>query len=172
MAFLIRQHTRLQARQRIQKCHGNELATGHHEIAQADLNVNMGVNEPLVNTFITAAQQDCSSALRPFLHRQLVEPPPDGREKYHGHRMRLGTLNADMLQSAQERLGHKHHPGATTERAVINTPVVAFRKISGIGEMHLHLTALERSPGDANLQKGIEQLRKQRDDVKAHTRGQ
>ena len=91
------------------------------------------------------------------------------------HRTRLAPapqiaslLPVPVFPLAQQRLGQHHHAGAATVRSVIHPSVGVLCEVSQGPQAHLHLAGSKGTPRDAVHHVRSEQLREERDDVKAH----
>ena len=80
------------ARDRIDQDHGRKFAAGEDVVADGELKIDAVFNEPLVDTFVAAANEDQARVLR--------EPPDDGIREAHA----LGRHEDDVAGRFGERL--------------------------------------------------------------------
>ena len=171
MALLVLQHTWLQTCHRIQPSHGGQFTARQDKVAQADLQVHMGVDEALVHAFIAAAQQHRAWGGGSLQHQRLVQSLTHRRKINQGGSLAVFTTGlADGVQAGRQGLGQHHHAGAAAERAVVHPPVVAIGIVTRVPAMHRHLAAFVGAAGHAHLEESLNQLGEQGDDVYTHGR--
>ena len=102
---------------------GRRLAAGQHKIANRQLPVDEVLGDPLVDAFVTPAQQRETRAGSELAGHRLVEAPTSGAEQVerpHGLR---------RLHRGEQRLGRQDHAGSPAERAVVD----AAARVVGAG---------------------------------------
>ena len=163
---LLTQNARLQSGNRIKKRHGRDFPAGQHQIAQADLRVHMGINETLVDAFVPAANQNRTGTCRPPLHRCMVQNRANRGKEYHWSC--VVALKPGQRNALRKRLCQQHHPWTATIGTVVNPAIASLAIIPRIVQPYVYQARRVRAPGDTDAQERREQLRKQRDNIKAH----
>ena len=159
-------HSRLQPGNRVEQRHGRDFAAGQHQIAQADLRIHMCINETLVDAFVPAANQNRTGTCGPPLYRCMVQNDANRRKENHGGR--VIALKPGPRKAFGKRLGQQHHPWAATVGPVVDPAITSLAIVPRIVQAHIDLTRRVGAPGDTHAKERREQLRKQRDNIKAH----
>ena len=102
---------------------------------------HIAVNKTLIHTLVAAAQQNGALAVRPGLHRRVVQGLTNGGKQNNGRA--LTSVGANGLQALFQRLGQHHHAGATAKGAVVHAAVIALGNIARVPQTHIHLTRLK-----------------------------
>ena len=158
----------LQARQGVEQHQRRQLAAREDVVADAQLEIDVGVDEALVDAFVARAEQDRAGAGRESLDRRLAQQRAGRREADQRRRRRLGAGGADRREGALERLDQQHHPRAAAVGSVVDARMRRIAEVAQRPEVDVDAARLEGAPGDAVDEVRREQLRKQRDDVDAH----
>ena len=85
----------MQARHGVQQGQRRQLAAGDHKVTQAQLDVDVAVDETLVDALVAPSQEHRTGAWGVFGHERLVDAAPGGREMDHGRTVSAGR--ADRL---------------------------------------------------------------------------
>ncbi len=169
--LLVAQHAGHQARDGVQQGQRRQFPAGQHEVAQAQLDVHMAVDDALVQALVAAAQQRRAGAVGPLAHQRLVDAATSGCEQHDGAcghaRIRARARHRD--QRALQRLGQHHHARAAAERAVVDAAVGALGVVAQGPQLHVDLARFVGAARDALRQERREQVGEQRDDVEAHS---
>lgn len=162
----IAQHAGLQAGHAVEQRHRGQFPAGQDEIAQAQLQVDVAVDEALVDALVAAAQQDRPRAGRELAHDGLVDAAAGGGEVHD--RRALGAGGAHGREAALQRLDEHHHAGAAAIGAVVDAAVVVVGELAQRPQVHVDLLRLVRAARHAQRQVRGEEVGEQRDDVETH----
>jgi hypothetical protein len=166
----VAEDARLQPCERIEEDERRQLAAREDVVADADLDVDVGVDEPLVDALVARAEQDRAGAARELGDSGLPQRNAGRAEADERRRRRLGACRADRSERALERLDEEHHPGPAAVRPVVDARVRRVAEGAQRPEVDVDPAGLERPLRHAVDEVRREELGKQRDDVDAHRR--
>ncbi len=166
----IAEHAGLQARDRIEQRERRNLAAGENEVAEAQLEVDVAIDEALVDAFVARTEQHRTPA--EVADRRLPEHLPGRREidERRGHG--LVSIGTNGRQRPFERLDQQHHAGPAAVRPIIDAGMRRVAEITQRPEADVDLPGFESASRHAVHEMRLEQLGEQGDDVEAHRRPQ
>src|SRR5579883_2127886 len=113
--FVITQNPGQQPRHRVNDDHRRQRAIRQHVIADGQFIVRQTLADPLIESFITAADQQQMLELRQFAGNALIELPPRRRKQNHAR-----LFVRQIFNSFKDRLRLQQHPRPAAERTVIH----------------------------------------------------
>ena len=164
----IAQHTGLQACDSVEQGERRNLAAGKDEVAEAQLEVDVTVDETLVDTFVAGAEKHGASGecADRFLSQRLA----GRREVDQGRGRRFVAIRPNGGERAFERLDEQHHAGAAAVGPVVDARVRRVAEIAQLPEADVDLPRLEGAPRHAVDEMRLEELGEKGDDVESHRR--
>jgi hypothetical protein len=164
----VAEHAFLEAGNRVEQRQCRQFPPGQHEVAEAELTIDVPVDETLVDALVAAAQQDRTWPGGEVVDDPLVDALAGRREVHQGHRLLVAPFGPDRCQCALQRLVQHHHAGSAAIGPVVDAAVRTLPEVAQGPGANLHPSFVERAAGDALGQRDREQIREQRDDVEAH----
>ncbi len=158
----VAEHTRHETTDRLDDHGCGNLSTGEDDITNRDLAVAQMFADPLVDTFVAAAQQREAVELGEFVGHRLVEATTRGRKVEQWPR------RLDGLDGAKERLRHHHHASAPAEGGIVDRVVNVGRGLTQVVHSDVEMAVAATSPDHRLIGDVIDHLRKDREDVNPH----
>ena len=162
----VAEHARLQARHGVEQGERRDLAARQDEVAEAEFEVDLAIDEALVDAFVAGAKKNgavVEHAQHVLPHRLAGRREIDERRR-HG----IATIGANRGNGALERLDQQHHARTAAVRPVIDAGMRRIAEIAKLPQAHVDLLRLEGAPRHAVHEMRVEQLGEQGDDVEAH----
>ena len=139
----VAEDARLQAGEAIEQDERRQLAAGEHVVADAELEIDVGVDEALVDALVAGTEQDRARAGGELRHRGLAKRRSRRAEAHQRHRLRFRPRGADRRQGALERLDQQHHSRAAAVRPVVDARVRWIAEVAQRPEMNVDPPRLE-----------------------------
>jgi hypothetical protein len=139
--------------------HGGQFAAAEDVVADRDLFEFKCVDRPFIDAFVVTSDQEQSLFGGKVLDEALVEGCALGRQQHAPRRSR--TLRVDRVDRVPHRLTHQHHARASTERSIVNGPMLVRSPVAEIVEVVLHRAARVGSCRNARTENRLEHLWKE-----------
>jgi len=158
---VVAEHAGDEPRDRVDDGQTSDLATGQHEVTEADLQRVQQRHDPLIVAFIVAADEQEAFVARKFAGQRLGKRTAlRGQENPQG---RSGISGFDGRNGVANRLGQAEHAGAAAEGAVIHGLVlVVAGVVAELVGVELNEAGGLRAPEDARREIRLHHLREQR----------
>src|SRR5579864_5980723 len=163
---LVPQHAFLQASHRVHHHRRRQLTAAQHVIANRDLLVGQVFRDALIDSFVTATNQQQLTTGAVFPRPRLVELSSLGRQQ--DHFPALAPLGPDRFHRFKDRSGLQQHAFASAEGPVIHGPVPVAGPAPQIVHLDLDQPGFPRPLHHAVLERPPEKLRKNRQHMKLH----
>ena len=166
---LVAEYAGQEARTRVDDRHRRDLATGHDEVTERHLFIDV-FPHALVEPLVTSADEHDGVAIRELLHSRLIEYAPLWRQEDAVRAHVARGVGVERLHRRDEDIDAHDHPAAATVRGVVDAPVLAQSEVARAPETHGELAAVDGAPDEARREVAGEHLRKKRDDIDPHGR--
>ena len=166
-ARLVAQGARQQPDHGIGDDGGRQLAAAEHVVPHRDLPRDQMLPDPVVHSFVMAAQDHQVLHARKFVGYLLGERLPVGCGEDD---LVVRPLGLELLHQAVDRLDHHHHAGVTAETVVVHLAPPPEAVFPDVVHMNLHET-LVLGPFDDGISQGaLEQPGDDGQDIDSHIR--
>src|SRR5713226_7385255 len=171
---LVPQRPWLQPRDRVHNQRCGQFAAGQHVVADGNFFGGEMLGDAFVHAFIPPAEQDDPFERRVSPRGLLPEKFPRRRKQNDRYVLRaLWTLRVKFfpqqsLCSLEQRLGLQHHSFAASKRTVVHGAVAVAREPAQIVHRDFYEPGLACPAHNPVIERPLEKLRENRDDVEAH----
>src|SRR5712692_2728294 len=171
---LVPQRARLQPRDRVHNQRCGKFAAGQHVIADGNFFGGEMLGDAFVHAFIPPAEQD--DPFERCVARRGFLPEKIHRRRKQNDRYVLRALWTlcvkfffqQSLCSLEQRLGLQHHSFAAAKRTVVHGAVAVAREPAQIVHRDFYEPGLACPAHNPVIERPLEKLRENRDDVEAH----